>query len=171
MTESSTTPPPRKRIADIIRESGKMGDGAASQGDIGAALGSLLGQPAALASVSQALAESLSSRFNLKSGGSTEVDVQAHYEIAGRALILALQACNLTVGAAFDTESGAVLEAKRAMQLFSNPVTLTVRIVDGGETTHLAGNADHMGVDWGQNKKILAQLFAKTSDYIALFRS
>jgi hypothetical protein len=64
-----------------------------------------------------------------------------------------------------------MLETKRAMQLFSNPITLTITLVDDGATTHVAGKADHIGMDWGQNKKILAQLFAKTNDYLALFRT
>ncbi|HEY1428662.1 MAG TPA: hypothetical protein VGF18_03755 [Candidatus Tumulicola sp.] len=172
MTDSTAGPPQRARIADIIRDSGKMGDGnASSQGDIGAALGSLLGQPAGLMTVSQSLAESLSSRFNWKSGDAIETDLQAPYETAGRALILALQKCGLVVSSAFDTASGAILECKRAMQLFSNPITLTLALVDRDATTHLAANADHMGLDWGQNKKLLAQLFAKTNEYLALFRS
>jgi hypothetical protein len=172
MTDSAATPPQRARIADIIRDSGKMAQGApGSQADIGSALSSLFGQPAGMVTVSQALAESLSSRFNLSSGQSVESDVDAPYETAGRALILALQACGLNVSAAFDTASGAILETKRAMQLFSNPITLTVTITDRGAATHLAGHADHIGMDWGQNKKILAQLFAKTNEYLALFRS
>jgi hypothetical protein len=106
MTDSNATPPQRARIADIIRESGKMGQGASgSQADIGAALGSLLGQPAGMVAVSQALAESLSSRFNLSSAQAVETDIQAPYETAGRALILACQACGLNVSAAFDTAS------------------------------------------------------------------
>jgi hypothetical protein len=117
------------------------------------------------------LAESLSTRFNLSSGQSIETDIEAPYETAGRALILALQACGLTVSAAFDTASGAMLEAKRAMQLFSNPITLTVALVDRETTTHVTTHVDHMGMDWGQNKKLLAQFFAKTNEYLALFRS
>jgi hypothetical protein len=172
MTDSNATPPQRARIADIIRDSGKMPDAASgSQGDIGSALSSLFGQPAGALAVSQALAESLSTRFNLSSGQSIETDIEAPYETAGRALILALQACGLTVSAAFDTASGAMLEAKRAMQLFSNPITLTVALADRETTTHLTTHVDHMGMDWGQNKKLLAQLFAKTNEYLALFRS
>jgi hypothetical protein len=171
MTDSAATPP-RARIADIIRDSGKMPDAASgSQGDIGSALSSLLGQPAGMLTVSQALAESLSARLRLSAGESIETDIEAPYETAGRALILALQACGLTVSAAFDTASGAMVEAKRAMQLFSNPITITIALLDRGTAAHLSVRADHMGMDWGQNKKLLAQLVAKTNEYLALFRS
>jgi hypothetical protein len=172
MTDANASPPQRARIADIIRDSGKMAqDAPASQSDIGSALGSLFGQPAGMVAVSQALAEALSTRFNLSSGQSIETELEAPYETAGRALILALQACGLTVGAAFDTDSGAMLEAKRSMQLFSNPIALTIVLTDRGTATHLTGKADHIGMDWGQNKRILAQLFAKTNEYLSLFRS
>ncbi len=164
----------RPRIADIIRESGKMGGdaGGASQDQLAAFAAAISGAPAGTVLASEAIANELAQRFpKLASKASVERDTDAAYETAGRALILALQACGYTLSAAFDTSSGAVLETKKPMSLLAGPFVVVITITDGGTQTHLAGTAQHTGVDWGQNAKLLNALFDKTNEYLTLFRS
>jgi hypothetical protein len=165
---------PRARIADIIRESGKLGadQPGVSQSQLDAVAAVLSGASAGTVFASEAITGELAKRFpKLSPCATVERDVDASYEPAGRALILALQSCGLNLSAAFDTESGAILEAKKPMSLTAAAFTVTIAIVDSGAVTHLRGQAQHTGMDWGQNAKLLNQLFDKTSDYLNLFKS
>jgi hypothetical protein len=170
---------PRARIADIIRDSGKMGGDApgASPEQLAAAASALSGLAGGVSpgtfAAAEAIDEALAKRFSALSPTATvERDVEAPYESAGRALILALQACGFNVAAAFDTDSGAVLEANKPLSVASVAFAVTLAITDRGATTHLNGKAQHIGVDWGgQNVKLLNALFDKTNDYLKLFKS
>jgi hypothetical protein len=163
---------PRPRIADIIRDSGKMGtDHSASSGDLAAAVSAISGTPAGVLTVSEALGDELAKRFpRLSAKAGTAYDLDAPYETSGRALILALQACGHAISAAFDTASGAIIETKKPLSLLSSAFTMALALTDRGETSHLEGQAQHVGVDWGQNKKLLNELVAKTNDYLKLFK-
>ena len=142
---------PRARIADIIRASGKMGtDQAGASPEQLAALASVIGGGASGATIqlSEALSEEVAKRFpKFASSGSVERDADAPYETAGRALILALQACGLNLTAAFDTESGAALEVKKPMSLLAPGFTLAITLTDRGSVTHVSGQAQHTGLD------------------------
>jgi hypothetical protein len=170
---------PRARIADIIRDSGKMGGDVpgASPDQIAAAAsaisGAMTGVSAGTFAAAEAIDDELAKHFSALSPTATvERDVEAPYETAGRALILALQACGFNIGAAFDTESGAMLEVKKPLSLASVAFAVTLAIADRGATTHLSGQATHTGVDWGsQNAKVLNALFDKANDYLKLFKS
>jgi|GEM_PF-5350091 len=165
---------PRARIADIIRESGKMGNAATgvSPDQVAAFAAAISGAPAAALAASESLADELGKRFSrLSSNAILERELDAPYETAGRALILALQACDHVLNAAFDTASGAILETKKPMSFFAPAFTVTVAITDKGATTHLSAQVQHMGMNWGQNEKVLSELFDKTSDYLKLFKS
>jgi hypothetical protein len=163
---------PRPRIADIIRDSGKMGTDqpTASQGELAAAVSAVSGTPAGVLMVSETLADELAKRFRgLSAKADIESDLDAPYATSGRALILALQACNHTLSAAFDTASGAILQTKKPLSLLSSAFTLTIAMADRDATTHLTSHVEHIGMDWGQNKKILDELLAKTNEYLNLF--
>ena len=86
-------------------------------------------------------------------------------------MILALQACGLNLTAAFDTESGAALEVKKPMSLLAPGFTLAITLTDRGSVTHVSGQAQHTGLDWGQNAKLLNGLFDKTDEYLTRFKS
>ncbi len=167
--------PPRARVADIIRASGKLGiDQPGASAEQLAALASVIGGGASGATIqlSEALSEEVAKRFpKFASSSSVERDFADPYETAGRALILALQACGLNLTAAFDTESGAVLEVKRPMSLLAPGFTLAITLTDRGDVTHFSGQAQHTGLDWGQNAKLLNQLFDKTDEYVMRFKS
>ncbi len=171
----SSADAPRVRISDIIRNSGKMGTDTPgmSPEQLASMAAAISGTPAAAVLASQELSDELAKRFpKLSPTSALERDFEAPYEMAGRALVLALQACGFVLGAAFDTGSGAMLEVKKPMSLLAVPFTVTVTIVDRGATTHFSGQAQHTGVDWGgKNAKLLNQLFDKTNDYLKLFRS
>jgi hypothetical protein len=164
---------PRARIAGIIAGSGKMGaDNAGAESQVAAMAAAISGVPSGTFLASEQLTDALAKRFpKLAAKAAVEHDLDAPYETAGRALILALRACGLTIGAAFDTESGAVLEVKRPMTLLAPSFTLTIAIADRGETTHLTAQVQHAGIDWGQNAKLLAQLFDTADGYLKLFKS
>jgi hypothetical protein len=164
---------PRARIADIIASSGKMGaDRAGAESQVAAMAAAISGVPSGTFLASEEITDALAKRFpKLEAKGSVERDVDAPYETAGRALILALQSCGLSIGAAFDTESGAVLEVKKPMTLLAPSFALTIAVADRGATTHLTAQAQHAGMDWGQNSKLLAQLFDTTDGYLKLFKS
>src|SRR5581483_3105904 len=101
-----------------------------------------------------------------------ERDLEAGYETAGRALVLAMAACGYVFNAAFDTASGAILEAKKPMSLLSTAFTVSIAVVDRGATTHLTIAIRHVGVDWGNlNAKTIDELLTKTNDYLKLFAS
>lgn len=139
-----------------------------------AALASVIGGGASGATVqlSEALSEEVAKRFpKFASSSSVVRDFAANYETAGRALILALQASGLNLTAAFDTESGAALEVKKPMSLLAPGFTLAITLTDRGSVTHLAGHAQHTGLDWGQNAKLLNQLFDETAEYLRRFKS
>ena len=142
----------------------------ASTADLAAAVSAVSGTPAGVLTVSQALGDELAKRFpRLSAKADAEYDLDAGYATSGRALILALQACSYVVGAAFDTETGAVLETKKPLSLLSPAFTLTLTITDRGTTTRLTGHVEHVGLNWGQNEKRLSELVAKTNDYLRLF--
>jgi hypothetical protein len=165
---------PRARIADIIRASGAMGgDRAGASPEQLAALASAIGGTSgATLQLSEALSEEVAKRFpKFASSSSAERDFAAPYETAGRAAILALQACALNVTAAFDTESGAALEVKKPMSLLVPAFTLAITLTDRGDVTHVSGQAQHTGLDWGQNAKLLNQFFDKTNEYLARFET
>lgn len=118
------------------------------------------------------LADELAKRFTgLSTKAVVERDFEASYETTARALILALQRCKHTLNAAFDTTTGAVLEAKKPVALLTGEFKMTIAITDRGAVTHLSGQAGHIGMDWGQNAKLLNELFDKTNEYLALFKS
>jgi hypothetical protein len=166
---------PRPRIADIIRDSGKMGaDQPGPSQDQLAAIAGAIGGGASAGTVlaSEQLANELAQRFpRLSTNATVERDFEAAYATAGRALILALQANNHTLSAAFDTASGAILEVKKPLSLLAPPFTVTITMTDLGATTRLAAIAQHTGMDWGQNAKLLSQLFDKTNEYLSLFKT
>jgi hypothetical protein len=166
---------PRARIADIIRTSGKMGaDTPGVSNDQLSAIASAIGTGASAGTVlaSEAITDELAKRFpKLAPTATVERDFDAAYEQAGRALILALQACSMNVSAAFDTGSGAMLEVKKPMSLTAPPYSITIAITDRGASTHFSAQAQHTGMDWGQNAKLLGGLFDKTDDYLKLFKS
>jgi len=164
---------PRARIADIIRDSGKMGGDQPGVSDqIAAFATGISGAPAGTIFASEQLSDALAKRFpKLAASASVERDADAPYETAGRALILALQACGLNLTAAFDTESGAMLEVKKPMSLLAPPFTISITIAERGATTHFSGQSQHTGADWGRNAKLLNELFDKTNDYLKLFKS
>ena len=166
--------PPRPRTADIIRDSGKMGSDASgpSQDQLAAVVSAITSTPAGVFLASQALTDELAKRFHgLLPSASIEHDFDASYEVAGRALVLALYAGNNVVSAAFDTATGAILEVKKPLSLASVAFALTIAITDRGATTHLTIQTQHVGMDWGQNVKVANELLAKTSEYLALFKS
>lgn len=167
--------PPRARIADIIRDSGKMAasDSSASPDKIAAVAAVLTGTPAGVFAASESISDALAARFRKLSASATvERDVEAAYETAGRALVLAMAACGYVFNAAFDTASGAILEAKKPMSLLSAAFTVSVAMVDRGATTHLTVVVQHLGVDWGNlNAKTVDELLSKTTDYLKLFAS
>ena len=170
----SSAEPPRARIADIIRESGKMGNAATgvTPDQIAAFAATIGGASAGAFLASESLADELAKRFSrLATNAALERELDAPYETAGRALILALQACNHVLNAAFDTASGAILETKKPMSLLAPAFTVTIAITDNGATTHLNAQAQHTGMNWGQNQKVLNELFTKTDDYLTLFKS
>jgi hypothetical protein len=163
----------RPRIADIIKGSGKMApdEPGAAPSQLAAMAAAIAGGSADMILASQALAEAMSTRFHLSTQAAVERDFPSPYETTARALILALQACKYVLSAAFDTASGSMVEAKKPLTLTSGAFTLTIAIVDRDSTTHFAGHAEHIGVDWGLNERTLNELFAKTEEYLALFKS
>jgi hypothetical protein len=165
--------PPRARIADIIRDSGKMGGDqpAASQDQLAAIAAAISGASAGTLLASEALANELAKRFRLSTGATVERDLDAPYETTGRALILAMQACSYVLNAAFDTESGAIVEAKKPISLLSPAFTLTVTVADRGTSTHVNATAQHTGMDWGQNQKRLDELVTTTEQYLNRFKT
>jgi hypothetical protein len=119
----------------------------------------------------EAIDNELAKRFHaLSTEALVERDLDGAYETVGRALILALQACGHTLSAAFDAASGAMLEAKKPLSVFAPPFTVTLAVADNGATTHLSAHAEHVGMDWGQNTKVLNQLLDKTNEYLTLFK-
>ncbi len=167
--------PPRPRIADIIRESGKMGadQSGPSQDQLAAVVGAITSTPAGVFLASQALTDELAKRFQkLSPSASIEHDFDAPYDVAGRALVLALYAGSNALSAAFDTATGAILEVKKPLSLTSVAFTLTIAVADRGATTHVTIQTQHVGVDWGgQNVKVANELVAKTTEYLDLFKS
>jgi hypothetical protein len=170
----STEQPARTRIADIIRDCGKISSDRPdlSRDQLAAITSAIAGASAGTFLASAALSDELAKRFpRLSTNAVVERELDASYETAGRALILALHAGNDLLSAAFDTAGGAVLEVKRPMTLLAPAFTVAIEISDRGATTHLRGQAGHTGMDWGQNAKLLDQLFDKTADYLSLFKS
>jgi hypothetical protein len=170
----TTEPPARPRIADIIRDSGKMGTDqpGASQEQLAAIAAVISGGSAATFAASETIVDELAKRFNrLSTNAGVERDLDAPYETAGRALILALQARNAILNSAFDTASGAIIEASQPMSLFAPKFTIAIAIADHGATTHISAQTQHIGIDFGQNAKLLDALFDATNDYLKLFKS
>ena len=166
--------PPRARIADIIRESGRIAGADTVSPDKMAAVASVLtGAPAGVFAASESISDELATRFRKLSASATvERDLEAGYETTGRALVLAMAACGYVFNAAFDTASGAILEAKKPMSLLSTAFTVSIAVVDRGATTHLTIAIRHVGVDWGNlNAKTIDELLTKTNDYLKLFAS
>ena len=89
----------------------------------------------------------------------------------GRALILALRACDHVLNAAFDTASGAIIEAKKPMSLLAPAFTMTIAIADRGAATHVSVQTEHAGMNWGQNEKLTNELLAKTGEYLGRFET
>jgi hypothetical protein len=143
-----------------------------SQGEFATIASAMTGTASGAALASEALAEELGKRFTrLSTNAEMERDFEAGYDTAGKALILALRACSHSLNAAFDTESGAIIESKKPMSILSPPFTVTIAIGDQGTTTHVRAQVQHTGMDWGQNKKVLNELFDKTQSYLSLFKS
>ncbi len=167
--------PPRARIADIIRDSGRMAgaDSPISPDKIAAVASVLTGTPAGVIAASESISDELAARFRKLSASATvERDIQAGYETTGHALVLAMAACGYVFSAAFDTASGAILEAKKPMSLLSTAFTVCIAMVDRGAATHLTVAIKHVGVDWGNlNAKTISELLTKTTDYLKLFAS
>ncbi|MGB8521297.1 MAG: hypothetical protein WCD38_14145 [Candidatus Tumulicola sp.] len=167
--------PPRARIADIIRDSGRMAgaDSSISPDKIAAVASVLTGTPAGVIAASESISDELAARFRKLSASATvERDIEAGYETAGHALVLAMAACGYVLTAAFDTASGAILEAKKPMSLLSTAFTVSIAMVDRGATTHLTVAIQHVGVDWGNlNAKTIEELLMKTAGYLKLFAS
>ncbi|MGA8532597.1 MAG: hypothetical protein WB615_00650, partial [Candidatus Tumulicola sp.] len=93
----ASEPSARARIADIIRDSGKLGaeQPSSSQSDLAAAVGALSNTPAGVLLASEAISDALAKRFHgLSASADIDCDLAAPYETSGRALVLALQACN-----------------------------------------------------------------------------
>jgi hypothetical protein len=171
---TSDSQPPRARIADIIRDSGRMAgsDSSVSPDKLAAIAAVLTGTPAGVFTASESISDELAQRFRKLSASATvENDVEAAYELTGRALVLALAACSYEQSAAFDTASGAMLEAKKPMSLLSAAVTVSIAVLDRGATTHLTIAVQHVGLDWGVNAKAVNELLTKTNDYLKLFAS
>ena len=171
---TSDSQPPRARIADIIRDSGKMtgSDSSVSPDRLAAVAAVLTGTPAGVFTASESIQDELGQRFpKLSASATIDHDVDAAYETAGRALVLAMAACNYVLSAAFDTASGAILEAKKPMSLLSGAFTVSIAMVDRGATTHLTVAVQHIGMDWGLNQKTVSELLSKTNDYLKLFAS
>lgn len=169
------SPPPRARIADIIRDSGRMAgaDSSISADKIAAVASVLTGTPAGVLAASESISDELAARFRKLSASATvERDLDAAYETAGRALVLAMASLSYVLNAAFDTASGAIVEAKKPMSLLSTSFAVSIAMVDRGATTHLAIAVQHLGVDWGNlNAKTANELLTKTNDYLKLFAS
>ncbi len=140
-----------------------------SQDALSAIAAAVSGTSAGTFLASEMLADELAKRFRLSTNAAIERDLDAPYETAGRALTLAMQACGHVLTAAFDTTSGAILEAKKPMSLLSPAFTVTIAIADRGATTHLSAQTQHVGMNWGQNEKLLIDLFAKTDEYLSRF--
>ncbi|HEY5425284.1 MAG TPA: hypothetical protein VIJ77_01940 [Candidatus Tumulicola sp.] len=171
---STDHPPPRARIADIIRDSGRMGaeQSGPTQDQVAAIAATISGASAGTLLASEALAEELAKRFRgLSTNAVADSDFDASYETTGRALILALARCGYNIAAAFDSASGAILEAKKAISLLAPAFTMTLSITDCGATTNIKAQAQHTGFDWGQNAKLVNELFAKTNEYLSLFKT
>ncbi len=171
---TSDSQPPRARIADIIRDSGRMAgsDSDVSPDKLAAVAALLTGTPAGIFTASESIQDELAQRFHKLSASATiERDVEAAYETTGRALVLAMAACNYVLSAAFDTSSGAIVEAKKPMSLLSGAFTVSIAMLDRGVTTHLTIAVQHIGMDWGLNQKTVNELLTKTTDYIKLFAS
>lgn len=164
--------PPRPPISEIIRDSGKISSDptGASNDQLASMAAAVTGASAGTFLVSQALSDELAKRFRrLSTKATAERDVPAPYGTAGRALILALQACGHILNAAFDTATGAILQTRKPMSLLSPPFSVTIAMADNGASTHLSAEAQHTGLDWGQNAKVAAELFDKTDEYLKLF--
>lgn len=164
----------RPRIADIIRESGKMGPDASptSQSELASIAAAISGGSAGAFLASEAVTDELAKRFpKLATTAAVERDGDAGYATAARALVLALQSCGFNIVAAFDTEGGSVLEVKKPLSLLAPAFSVIVAVSDRGATTHFRSQAQHTGMDWGQNAKLLNQLFDKTNEYLQLFKS
>jgi hypothetical protein len=168
----------RPSIADIIRSSGSFDSGDSGRSDPFAQFAALAaavvpGASAAQLAVSAKLGEALSNRFNLSKDQVAARDYDVPYETAGRAAVLALHASACKLGAAFDTASGAVLEAKIPMSLIAPEITLTVALTDiTPSTARVSITARHPGLDVLHfNDKTLAALFAKIDEYLARFAS
>jgi hypothetical protein len=172
---TSDAQPPRARIADIIRDSGRMAgsDSTVSPDKLAAVAAVLTGTPAGVFSASESISDELAHRFaKLSASATVEHDVEAAYETTGRALVLAMAACGYVLSAAFDTASGAVVEAKKPMSLLSAAFAISIAMLDrGATTTHLTIAVQHVGIDWGLNQKTVNELLTKTNDYLKLFAS
>lgn len=162
----------RPKIADIVRDAGTVGgdDGGPSAGDL-AGVAALFGQSAALSAASLTVAQALGDRFHLHAEGQVERSFAAPYAVAARALVLALHAKKHRLVSAFDTATGAALEAQAAMTLFHNAATITLLVAQtDATTTHVKGTSDLAGQikDFGSNKAILNDLYAKADEYLKL---
>ncbi len=67
--------------------------------------------------------------------------------------------------------ASAALELKKPMALLSPAFTLEVSLSDRGDVTHASGQAQHTELYWGQNAKLLHQLFDKPNEYLARFKA
>ncbi len=167
-------PQPRERIAHIIRDSGAISGAAPSPSpdQLAALAAAIAGASAGSVLASEQIANELAKRFpRLSTNAAVERSFDAPYATVGRALILALQACNHILSAAFDTATGAIIEVKKPMSLLAPAFTVAIAVTDQGSTTHVAAQAQHTGMDWGQNAKLLNQLFDKVAEYLGLFKS
>jgi hypothetical protein len=172
----------RPRIAEIISSSGVITGAIQASPDVIADVAALAGSIvpgvagkaiAVTMPYVESVAEALVTRLKLSRDAVVRRDYSVPYETAGRALILALHALDTQLKAAFDTASGAVLEATEAMTHLEPAYTFTIALGDTGANTARISATSHITISdlLKFNEHKLAALFAQIDAYLALFAS
>jgi len=126
---------------------------------------------AAAAPLIEPVEEALLNRFKLSPDAVVTRDYSVPYETAGRALILALHALDAKLKTAFDTATGALLEAIAPEVPLGPSCTLTISLGDAAPNTTRVTATSHLAlVDVLKlNERKVAALFAHLETYLARF--
>lgn len=163
--------PARPKLCEILTgaEMEGLADDAGMSGlDIAKLLAPLAGMPAAGLHVAMEAGGALGRRFGFKASKSAETILATSYPVAVRSLVFALHGLGHELTVAFDTPSGAYVEATLCADLLAAAGTLQFDLVDaGGGAVRIKGVSEIKGqmFDWGKGKRALAAVFEKADAY------